>query len=87
MKNIQHAIAIDPNRAAFHSALAMLEARTPDGEGGAEQELQQGGIARSEEPRLHISAGGLLEKKGDHQGAEQQFMAAVSGCAEESAGA
>jgi Tfp pilus assembly protein PilF len=30
LKDIQHALAIDPNRAAFHTALALLEAATPE---------------------------------------------------------
>jgi tetratricopeptide (TPR) repeat protein len=77
IKNIQRALEIEPNRSSFHSALAILEVRNPDGEAGAEQELTKAASLDPKSPTPHLLLAGLLEKKGDHQGAEQQLIAAI----------
>ena len=76
--DMQRAIAIDPNRGAFHSGMALLEVGTPADEGTAEQELQKAASLdpKSATPRLLLAA--LLEKKNDVQGAEQQFVQAIN---------
>lgn len=78
LKQIQHALALDPNRANFHSLLALLEARNPDQEPNAEQEFAKAISLDPKNPTPHQFLAGLLEKKGDYQGAEQQLEAAVN---------
>jgi tetratricopeptide (TPR) repeat protein len=78
LKNIQRALAIDPNRAGFHSALALLEAANPSQEGDAEQELRKAASLDVKSATPHILLAALLEKKGDMQGAEQEFRLGIA---------
>jgi tetratricopeptide (TPR) repeat protein len=77
-KDMQRAIALDPNRSAFHSGMALLEAGTPDDEGNAEQELQKAASLDPKSATPHLLLAALFEKKNDMQGAEQQFLQAIA---------
>jgi tetratricopeptide (TPR) repeat protein len=77
LKDIQHAIAIDPTRSGYHSALGLLEAASPAQEPDAEQELRKAASLDAKSPMPHVLLAELLEKKGDLQGAEQEFRAAI----------
>lgn len=77
VKDVQQAIAIDPKRADFHSGLAILEARSPDGEAQAEQELRKSAELDPKSPMPYMMLASMLEKKNDLPGAEQQFLAAI----------
>lgn len=77
-KQMQHALALDPNRSDFHSAMALLEAGTPADEGNAEQELQKAATLDPKSATPHLLLAQMYEKKNDLQGAEQQFLAALS---------
>jgi tetratricopeptide (TPR) repeat protein len=76
-KDIQKALAIEPNRPGFHSDLAMLEAGTPSDEPAAEQELQKAASLDPKSATPHLLLATLLDRKGDIQGTEQQLIAAI----------
>ena len=76
--DMQRALAIDPKRSAFHSAMAVLEAGTPADEGNAEQELQKAASLDPKSATPHLLLAALLERKNDLQGAEQQFLQAIT---------
>ena len=76
--DIQHALAIDGSRSAFHLMLASIEARTPGGVDTAGKEL---GSALSLDPHnaiAHLYEAELMEKKGDSGKAETEYLAAVA---------
>ncbi len=77
-KDLQHALELDPNRSDFHSAMAMLDARDPATSGAAEGELSKAASLDPKSVTPHLLLGELLDRKGDHQGAELQFLAAIS---------
>jgi tetratricopeptide (TPR) repeat protein len=76
--DMQRAIAIDPNRSAFHSGMAILEAGTPADEADAEQELRKAASLDPKSPTPHLLLAAFLEKKNDMPGAEQQFLQAIA---------
>ena len=78
LKDIQRALALDPNRASYHTALALLNAGSPGTEPDAEQELQKSISLDSKDATPRLLLAGLLEKKGDVAGAEQQAQAAIT---------
>ena len=77
-KNIQRALALEPNRPEFHSALALLDAGDPAKESDAEQEMLKASSLDPKNPTPRSLLARLLEKKGDTQGAEQQLQAAIA---------
>ena len=77
-KDVQKALSIEPNRPAFHSDMAMLEAGTPADEPNAEQELQKSISLDPKSATPHLLLASLLNRKGDLQGTEQQLIAAIS---------
>ena len=76
-KDIERAIAIDPNKAVYHTEAAVLEAADPAKEGMAEAELQKAATLDSKNSTPHQVLAALLEKKGDLQGAEREYKTAV----------
>ena len=74
---IQRALAIDPNRAAFHTSLGLLQASAPGGKGQGEQELQKAVSLNPKDPSAHLALAELQARNGDMQGAEQQAQAGV----------
>ncbi len=74
---IQHALQIDPNRAAFHTSLGLLEASGTEGKAAGEQELQRAVSLNPKDPSARLALAGLLARNGDNQGAEQQVQAGV----------
>ena len=76
--NIEKAISLDPNKAIYHSALAILIAANPADEGTAEQELRKAASLDSKSAQPHLLLSQLLEKKGDIQGANQELHTAIA---------
>lgn len=74
---IEQALAIDPNRAAFHTSLGLLQASTPDGKQAGTQELQKAVSLSPKDPTSRIALAEVMARDGDVPGAEQQAQAAV----------
>lgn len=79
LTRIQHALAIEPNKAAFHTTLGLLQGSDPSQAGSAEQQLRKAVSLDSTNVTAHLALASLLERKGDLQGALQEQKAAVSG--------
>jgi tetratricopeptide (TPR) repeat protein len=77
LTQIQHALAIDPNRSNFHTALALIQSGDPAQQQAAEAELQKAISLDPKNVMAHLILSGLLQKKGDMQGARQQASTAV----------
>jgi tetratricopeptide (TPR) repeat protein len=77
LTQIQRALAIDPNRSNFHTALALIQGSDPAQESSAEAELQKAISLDPKNVMAHLVLSGLLQKKGDMQGARQQAQTAV----------
>jgi tetratricopeptide (TPR) repeat protein len=77
LAEIQHALAIDPNRSNFHTALALIQSSDPGEQGTAEAELQKAISLDPKNVMAHLVLSSLLQKKGDMQGARQQASIAV----------
>src|ERR1700677_3815761 len=78
LTQIQHALAIDPNRAAFHASLGMLQSSDPATASDGEQQLRKAVALDDKNVGAHIVLASLLQKKGDIQGAEAQMKAAIA---------
>lgn len=78
LTQIQHALAIDPNRAAFHASLGLLESSDPAKSASAEEQLRKAVSLDSKNATAHLVLAALLEKKGDLQGTEQQMKDAIT---------
>ncbi len=79
LTQIQHALAIEPNKAAFHTTLGLLQGSDPSQAGSAEQQLRRAVSLDSTNVTAHLALASLLERKGDLQGALQEQKLAVSG--------
>jgi len=78
LADIQHALAIDPNRSNFHTALALIEnATSKDNKPQVQQELQKAVSLDPKNTSAQLLLASLLESSGDRQGAEQQDIAAI----------
>ena len=77
LTDIQKALSIDPNRAAFHTSLGLLESSAPDSKSAGEQELQKAVTLDPKDPSAHLALAGTLAKDGNLQAAEQQAQAGV----------
>ena len=77
LTQIQRALAIDPNRANFHTALGLIQSGDPAQQATAEAELQKAISLDPKNVMAHLVLSGLLQKKGDIQGARQQATTAV----------
>ncbi len=77
IQQIQHALQLDPNRAAFHTAEALLLTADPANEAASEAELGKAASLDAKDATPHLVLAVLLEKKGDIGGAEQQYMQAI----------
>ena len=77
LKNIRQAIQLNPNQANYHGELAMLESADPAAQGNMEQELNKAASLDPKSATPHILLGEMDYKKGNMQGAEQQFLAAI----------
>jgi tetratricopeptide (TPR) repeat protein len=79
LADIQHALAIDPNRASFHTTLALIEGAKPEGMPAAEQELRKAVSLDDKNVTAHMILATVLEKKGDRDGAVAQAQSAIAG--------
>lgn len=79
LSQIQHALALEPNRAAFHTTLGILEGSDPGHSGSAEEQLRKAVSLDPANVTAHLALSSLLEQKGDLPGALEQQKAAVAG--------
>lgn len=79
LAQIQHALAIEPNRAAFHATLGLLQGSQPGQSGVAEEQLRKATSLDGSNVTAHLALASLLEQKGDLRGALEQNKAAVAG--------
>ncbi len=78
LAQIEHALAIEPNRAAFHTTLGLLQGSAPGQSQSAEEQLRKGISLDGSNVIAHLALASLLEHKGDLQGALTEQKAAVS---------
>jgi tetratricopeptide (TPR) repeat protein len=78
IQNIQRAMQINPNRASYHTEAALLQTADPAKEAAVESELGKAASLDAADATPHLVLASLLEKKGDLQGAEQQFASAIA---------
>ncbi|HSU18799.1 MAG TPA: tetratricopeptide repeat protein [Acidobacteriaceae bacterium] len=77
LKDIQQALAIDPNRAGFHAQLGVIQNADPATQGQAETQLQEAVRLDPKNSAAHLVLAGMLEKKGDYNGAVAQAQSAT----------
>jgi Tfp pilus assembly protein PilF len=77
IQQIQRALQIDPNRASFHTAAALLQTSDPGNDAVVESELGKAASLDPKDATPHVVLARLWEKKGNLQGAEQQYSAAI----------
>ncbi len=74
---IQKAIALDPQKSSYHTALGVLQATTPGSAKSGEGELEQAIALNAKDPSARIAFAEVLAKGGNLSGAEQQIQAAI----------
>ena len=77
LKDIQQAIALNPNDSKLHISLGLLESQNPETKGVGEAELQKAVTLDQKNPSARLALAGMLANKGDFPGAQQQVQAAV----------
>ena len=75
---IQHALALDPSRPSFHTALGLLQETDPANSGQGEEQLRKAVSLDNKNVTSHLALAALLDKKGDVTGAVDQGKAAVA---------
>lgn len=78
MEDIQHAIQLDPNKATYHTAKALLVAAAPGNEVQAQDELAKASSLDPKNATPHMLLAAMLERKGDTAGAEKEYQTALS---------
>jgi tetratricopeptide (TPR) repeat protein len=78
LTNIQKAIALDPNKSSYHSGMAMLLSSNPDDQANAEAEMRKAASLDPKSATPHLMLAATLQKKGDIQGANQEYRAAIA---------
>src|ERR1700678_1589844 len=78
LTQIQHALSIAPDRAAFHASLGMLQSGDPATAADGEEQLRKAVSLDNKNIGAHIVLASILQKKGDLQGAQDQMTAAVA---------
>ncbi|MEO7029616.1 MAG: tetratricopeptide repeat protein [Acidobacteriaceae bacterium] len=74
LANIQHALAIKPDQASFHTTLALIESADPQSGTAPEMELQKAIALDGKDTHARMVLAAMLEKKGDLPGAQQQYV-------------
>ncbi len=77
LADIQHAIALDPGKAAFHTSLGLLQGSDASQGSQAEAELHQAIALDPKAAESHLVLAALLEKRGDLGGAATEATSAV----------
>ncbi len=78
LAQIQHALELDPNRAAFHTALGLIQGSDPKDSPEAEEQLRKAVALDTHNATAHLALAALLERKGDLASAIEQDKAAVA---------
>src|SRR5262249_42594477 len=78
MTQIQKALSIDPNRAAFHTALGLIQTADPSTAGQAEDQMRKAVELDNKNVGSHIVLAAMLQRKGDLAGALEQMNLAVA---------
>lgn len=79
LTQIQHALDLEPNKAAFHTTMGLLQGSDPGQSGSAEEQLRKAVSLDSSNVTAHLALASMLQRKGDVQGALDQVKAAVAG--------
>ncbi len=79
LTQIQRALALDPNKAAFHTTLGLLQGSDPGQSGSAEEQLHKAVSLDPTNATAHLALASMLQRKGDTAGALDQLKAAVAG--------
>jgi tetratricopeptide (TPR) repeat protein len=75
---IQHALALEPNRSSFNSQLGLLEIGQPAELDAAATHLQLAISQDNSNATAHFALAAILQKKGDMKGAVAQLQAAIA---------
>ena len=78
LSNIQKALEIEPRNATFHTNLALIQSADPQNAPVVEQELRKAVELDPTSARAHMILAIDLEKKGNKQEAEQQYIQAAA---------
>ena len=78
LTQIQHALALAPDRASFHATLGMIQSSDPATIGDGEQQLRKAVELDGKNINARIVLSALLQKKGDLAGALDQMKGAVA---------
>jgi tetratricopeptide (TPR) repeat protein len=77
LKDVQQALALDPNRASFHAELGLIQASIPADANAAESQVREAVKLDPKNAAAHLLLAGMLQKKGDTAGAESEAQAAT----------
>jgi len=72
LTQIQRALALDPNKAAFHTTLGLLQGSDPGQSGSAEEQLHKAVSLDPTNATAHLALASMLQRKGDTAGALDQ---------------
>lgn len=78
MDNLNRALQLDPNKASYHTAKALLVAASPGNEAQAQGELSKAASLDPKNATPHMLLAAILERKGDIAGAEKEYLTAIS---------
>ena len=78
LAQINQALAIDPSRAQFHTALGLLAAGDPASAGTSREQLEKAVALDGKNVVAHLALANLSERQNDKAGALAQYKAAVA---------
>jgi tetratricopeptide (TPR) repeat protein len=78
MQNLEHALQLDPNKASYHTAKALLVSASPGNDNQVQDELSKAANLDPKSATPHMLLAAVLEKKGDVPGAEREYQAAIA---------
>lgn len=78
LKQIQHAMELDPNHASYHTQLGMLQEGDAATSGQGEDQLRKAVALDNKNATAHLALAASLAQKGDNAGAANEAKAAVA---------
>lgn len=78
LKQMQHALELDPNRASFHASLGMLESGDPATASAGETQLRKAVSLDPKNATASLVLASILARKGDMPGAQEQLKSAAA---------
>lgn len=77
LKDIQQALALKPDQSSYHAQLGAIQASDPATMGAGEDQLRKAASLDPKNESAHLLLSGILEKKGDKDGAIREAQAAT----------